>query len=103
MATLAAVALVSVLAGFGIASVYTFLSFAYPVECRASGMGIGLMTGRAGGIAIAISGGLLLTLEGDSLLPFFAVLLGAAAVAAVGILILGRRYAGRLQDMAEAR
>jgi len=99
IATYAAIALVSVLAGFGITSVYTLLSFGYPAACRASGIGIGLMAGRAGGIVSALTGGALLALDGDSLVPFFSVLFGAAVVAAIGILILGRRYAGRLRDL----
>jgi AAHS family 4-hydroxybenzoate transporter-like MFS transporter len=98
----AAIAAVSILVGFGITAIYTLLSFAYPAACRASGIGIGLMTGRAGGIVSALTGGALLALWGDSLTPFFAVLLGAAIAAAVGILILGGRYAGRLRDIAAA-
>jgi AAHS family 4-hydroxybenzoate transporter-like MFS transporter len=100
-ATLGAVAVVSILAGWGIAAIYTLLSFAYPAGCRAGGMGFGLMAGRTGGITIALSGGMLLAIDGDSLLPFFAVLTVAASIAAVGILILGRRYTGRLGDMTD--
>lgn len=99
LATFAAIAGVSVLVGFGITAIYTLLSFGYPAACRASGIGIGLMTGRAGGIVIALSGGALLALEGDSLAPFFTVLLVAAAIAAAGVLILGPRYAVRLEEM----
>jgi AAHS family 4-hydroxybenzoate transporter-like MFS transporter len=102
LAVYAAIAAVSILAGFGITAIYTLLSFAYPAACRASGIGIGLMTGRAGGIVSALTGGALLALWGDSLTPFFAVLLIAAITAATGILVLGRRYAGRLRDIAEA-
>jgi AAHS family 4-hydroxybenzoate transporter-like MFS transporter len=101
-ATLGAVAVVSILAGWGIATIYTLLAFAYPPGCRAGGMGFGLMAGRAGGITIALSGGMLLALEGESLLPFFALLMTAGAVAALGVLILGPRYAGRLADQAAA-
>jgi AAHS family 4-hydroxybenzoate transporter-like MFS transporter len=100
--TLGAVAIVSILAGWGIATIYTLLSFAYPVDCRAAGMGFGLMAGRAGGISIALAGGALLALEGESLLPFFAVLTVAAAIAALGVIVMGPRYAGRLADLAAA-
>jgi AAHS family 4-hydroxybenzoate transporter-like MFS transporter len=101
-ATLGAVAVVSILVGFGIAAIYTLLSFAYPVACRAGGMGFGLMAGRTGGISIALSGGLLLAIDGDSLLPFFAVLIIAAIVASIGIAVLGRRYTGRLDQFVES-
>jgi AAHS family 4-hydroxybenzoate transporter-like MFS transporter len=102
LAVYAGIAAVSVLVGFGITAVYTLLSFAYPAACRASGIGIGLMTGRAGGIVSALTGGALLAIWSDSLTPFFAVLLAAAGIAAAGILILGRRYAGPLRAIAAA-
>jgi AAHS family 4-hydroxybenzoate transporter-like MFS transporter len=100
-ATLGAIAVVSILAGWGIATLYTLLSFAYPVGCRAGGIGFGLMAGRTGGITIALSGGALLALGADSLLPFFAVLIAAAAIAALGVIMLGPRYAGRLSELME--
>jgi AAHS family 4-hydroxybenzoate transporter-like MFS transporter len=100
-AILGAVALVSILVGWGIATIYTLLSFGYPASCRAGGMGFGLMAGRTGGIMIALSGGALLALEGDSLLPFFGLLIVAAAVAALGVIVMGPRYAGRLSEIAE--
>jgi len=102
LATYAAIAGVSVLAGFGITAIYTLLSFGYPAACRASGIGIGLLTGRAGGIVIALSGGALLALQGDSLAPFFGALLVSAALAATGVLILGPRYAVRLEAIADS-
>jgi AAHS family 4-hydroxybenzoate transporter-like MFS transporter len=89
----AGIALVSVLAGIAIAGIYTFVAFAYPAACRASGIGITLMTGRAGGILIAQTGGVLLALQGNSSLPFFATLLGAAVLASLSIWSLGARYA----------
>jgi AAHS family 4-hydroxybenzoate transporter-like MFS transporter len=100
--TLAGVSLTSIFAGFGIAAIYTLLPFAYPVACRAGGMGFGLMAGRAGGITISFIGGMLLAIDGDSLLPFFATLAVAAVVAAISIVILGPRYAGRLRDLVQA-
>jgi AAHS family 4-hydroxybenzoate transporter-like MFS transporter len=99
--TLSAVSAASIFSGFGIAAIYTLLPFAYPVSCRAGGMGFGLMAGRAGGITIALSGGALLALDGDSLLPFFLTLMAAAIVAAIAIVALGRRYAGRLRDLVD--
>jgi hypothetical protein len=101
-AILGAIALVSVLAGWGIAAIYTLLSFAYPPDCRAGGMGFGLMAARTGGIVISLSGGALLALDGDSLTPFFLLLGAAAAAAGLAILVLGPRYAGRLRDLVPA-
>jgi AAHS family 4-hydroxybenzoate transporter-like MFS transporter len=98
-AMLGAIALVSVLAGWGIATIYTLLSFGYPAGCRAGGMGLGLMAGRAGGITSAFTGGALLAIDSTHPLPFFGLLMIAGAVAALGVIILGQRYAGKLVEM----
>ena len=89
----AGIALVSALVGVGIASLYTFAAFAYPPTCRGSGVGITLMAGRAGGILSSFAGGILLSLDGTSTLPFFATLVGSAAFAALSVWSLGARYA----------
>jgi AAHS family 4-hydroxybenzoate transporter-like MFS transporter len=98
-AMLGAIALVSVLAGWGIATIYTLLSFGYPAGCRAGGIGFGLMAGRAGGITSAFAGGALLAIDSAHPLPFFAPLMIAAAVAGLAVILLGPRYAGRLVDL----
>jgi hypothetical protein len=97
---LGAIALVSVLAGWGIATIYTLLSFGYPTGCRAGGIGFGLMAGRAGGITSAFTGGALLAIDSAHPLPFFGLLMIAGAVAGLAVILLGPRYAGRLVDMA---
>jgi AAHS family 4-hydroxybenzoate transporter-like MFS transporter len=99
---LAGIGLVSVLAGIAIAGVYTFAAFAYPAPCRANGIGITLMAGRAGGILSAFTGGILLSLQGNSTLPFFATLFAAALVAAISVLALGARYNVVLRNEGEA-
>ncbi len=80
---------VGAFSGAGIAAIYTLLAFVYPISCRASGIGMGLMMGRAGGIAVTLIGGLLLAVDGDNLLPFFAALVLAAIAAIIGTMILG--------------
>lgn len=77
--------------GAGIAAIYTLLAFAYPVSCRSSGIGIGLMMGRAGGIAVTLIGGWLLSLDGDSPLPFYGSLAVAVLAALAGTWLLGSR------------
>jgi AAHS family 4-hydroxybenzoate transporter-like MFS transporter len=56
------------LAGAAISAVqvglYTLAAHVFPTECRASGVGWVLGTGRIGGIASSLGGGLLLTLTG---------------------------------------
>jgi AAHS family 4-hydroxybenzoate transporter-like MFS transporter len=80
---------VGAFSGAGIAAIYTLLAFVYPISCRASGIGMGLMMGRAGGIAITLIGGALLAADGDNLLPFFAALVVAVFAALAGTWILG--------------
>ncbi len=87
--TLVATGGVGAFSGAGIAAIYTLLAFVYPVSCRASGIGMGLMMGRAGGIAVTLVGGILLAVDGDNLLPFFAALALAAVTAIIGTMILG--------------
>lgn len=89
----AGIGLVSALVGIGIAGIYTFAAFAYPPACRGSGIGITLMAGRGGGIASSFAGGILLSLDGDNTLPFFAALFGGATLAALSVWLLGARYA----------
>jgi AAHS family 4-hydroxybenzoate transporter-like MFS transporter len=68
--------------GLGIATIYGLLSYSYPVAYRSTGMGIGMMFGRSGGICIALAGGALLTLDGANTRPFF-IVLGALALASI--------------------
>ncbi len=68
--------------GGGMASSFAIVSTCYPVDRRATGIGIGVMVGRVGGIVTVFSGGLLLR-AGNSDPTLF---LGAIAIMmAVGI------------------
>jgi AAHS family 4-hydroxybenzoate transporter-like MFS transporter len=95
--TLIATGGVGAFSGAGIAAVYTLLAFVYPVSARASGMGMGLMMGRAGGIAATLVGGTLMALDGDNLVPFFAAAALAALAAIAGTMILGPFLAANRQ------
>ena len=68
-------------AGSALASIYGMMASGYAVECRAGGLGFGMMLGRAGGIIASLSGGYLLEWQGSATLPFLMVL---AVLAAMG-------------------
>lgn len=76
--------------GAAISIIYAMLSYAYPAAGRASGVGLGIMIGRLGGVLGAFSGGMLLALDGVSTLPFFAVMAVLALIALIGFLIVDR-------------
>jgi AAHS family 4-hydroxybenzoate transporter-like MFS transporter len=76
--------------GAAIASVYALLASSYPVSCRSSGIGFGMMMGRLGAIASTFSGGALLSVEGRGPTPFFVALALSAIVAFIGLLIVDR-------------
>jgi AAHS family 4-hydroxybenzoate transporter-like MFS transporter len=62
--------------GGGMASCFAIVSTCYPVDRRATGIGVGVMVGRVGGIVTVFSGGLLLRAgNGDP-----TVFLGAIAI-----------------------
>ncbi|MEY2854745.1 MAG: hypothetical protein RL030_1877 [Pseudomonadota bacterium] len=82
-------------AGGSTAAIYTVLAFGYPAACRAAGVGMGMMMGRAGGIASTYSGGSLLSLAGNSTLPFFAILALCAVFALGGALVIDRHILPR--------
>lgn len=82
--------LVGGLTGACIAAIYALLAYAYPVSCRASGVGFGLMMGRAGGIVTTLVSGALLEAHTGSTKPFFAVLAMVSLCAFVGTLIIDR-------------
>jgi AAHS family 4-hydroxybenzoate transporter-like MFS transporter len=90
------VAVVLVLSGMGgftgaiSAAIYALLSLGFPASCRSSGIGIGMMIGRAGGILSALGGGWLLSIAGSSTLPFFAVLGVLSVLIAGGAIVLDR-------------
>ena len=76
--------------GAAIALTYALLAFAYPTSCRARGIGVGIMIGRIGGAGATLFGGALLSLDGDSTVPFFIVCGGLTLSSLVGVKIINR-------------
>lgn len=76
--------------GAAIALTYALLAFAYPTASRARGIGVGIMMGRLGGVGATLLGGALLSLEGDSTLPFFAVCAALTLCSLIGAAIVDR-------------
>lgn len=87
--------------GTVLASLYMVLAAGYPAPRRASGLGLGMMLGRAGGIASTFSGGYLMGAVPAQSWPFFsALLLGVAGALSGWVLIdrhLARSHAGGRQ------
>ena len=80
-------------AGSALASIYGMMASGYAVECRADGLGFGMMLGRAGGIIASLSGGYLLEWQGAATLPFLVVLAVLAAIGGVCAFISNRHVA----------
>lgn len=73
-----------------IATFYSLLALGYPVSCRSTGIGLGMMMGRAGGVLMTFYGGSLLDLGGDSITPFFAVMAVCALIVSSSAWIIDR-------------
>lgn len=76
--------------GAAIALTYALLAFAYPTACRARGIGVGIMMGRLGGAGATLLGGALLSVDGDSTMPFFVACGVLTASSIVGASIIDR-------------
>lgn len=76
--------------GAAIALTYALLAFAYPTASRARGIGVGIMMGRIGGVGATLLGGALLSVDGDSTLPFFAVCATLTLCSVIGAAIVDR-------------
>lgn len=76
--------------GAAIALTYALLAFAYPTACRARGVGFGIMMGRLGGVGATLLGGALLSVDGDSTTPFFAVCGALTLSSVIGAGIIDR-------------
>ncbi|WEK46018.1 MAG: MFS transporter [Candidatus Andeanibacterium colombiense] len=77
----------------GIATLYSLITLGYPVSCRSTGIGLGMMMGRAGGILMTFYGGSLLDLGGQSVVPFFAVMAVCALLVSLSAWIVDRHVA----------
>ncbi|WP_305097636.1 MFS transporter [Croceibacterium aestuarii] len=68
-------------ASVGITTLYAMAALLYPPEVRAGGIGLGMTSGRIGGIAMSFAGGYLLDFADGSASVLFGVLAAAAIVA----------------------
>jgi len=82
-------------ASIGIATIYAMMTLGYPLSCRSSGIGFGMMMGRMGGVGMSLAGGYLLDLGGRSVMPFFAVLAVCALVVSSSAWIVDRHIRPR--------
>ena len=92
--------------GAAIALTYALLAFAYPTSCRARGIGVGIMMGRIGGASATLFGGALLSLDGDSTVPFFCVCGALTLSSMIGVRIVDRHIPmarGVIPGVSEAR
>jgi MFS family permease len=80
--------------GSVLAATYTVLANGYPTQLRATGLGIGLMIGRVGGIASTFTGGMLLAVPDLGALPLFLVLVVCALLALWGIGMIDHHVPG---------
>jgi len=76
-----------------IALIYGVLAHGFPPSCRAGGVGMAMMMGRAGGIVSSFFGGTLLSLAGGQGTPFLVALGAAAFLALAGTLVIDRHVA----------
>jgi AAHS family 4-hydroxybenzoate transporter-like MFS transporter len=84
------------LAGAAMASIYAVMAFGYAPSCRASGIGFGMMLGRAGGILTSLLGGYLIGENGSASPNALFVVLGLNAVIIIAAaLMIDRHIPGR--------
>jgi AAHS family 4-hydroxybenzoate transporter-like MFS transporter len=69
------------------------LAHGFPPSCRAGGVGMAMMMGRAGGIFSSFFGGALLSIAGGQGMPFLVALGAAAFLALAGTLVIDRHVA----------
>lgn len=88
-----AAGLLGFVSGAMVTTIYAVMVAGYPLDRRASGMGLGLMFGRIGGILILGTGGLLLTASGKTFTLFYVVLAIANLLTAFATIIIDRHLA----------
>ena len=81
--------------GTVLASLYMVLTTGYPAANRSSGVGLGMMLGRGGGIASTFSGGYLLGSAPSASWPFF-VAAGMGVLGAAAALVMIDRHVVRV-------
>jgi AAHS family 4-hydroxybenzoate transporter-like MFS transporter len=83
--------------GGGMASCFAIVSTCYPVDRRATGIGVGVMVGRVGGIVTVFSGGLLLRAGDGDPTVFLGAIAIMMAVGLAAVFINDRHIAPRRQ------
>jgi MFS transporter, AAHS family, 4-hydroxybenzoate transporter len=81
--------------GTTLAMMVAILALAYPTAIRSTGLGMGGMVGRTGGIAIALFGGAILSTRGTDPTPLFIVLGVSTAIAFAAMLTIDRHIPAR--------
>lgn len=93
LAMLTAIGVIGVSAGFAVTACYALSVYAYPVHCRAVGMGLSAASARAGGIMVIVNGGIMLTIGKQDPSLFLMTLVVASAFLAFGTLLIDRHIA----------
>ena len=73
------------------AAMYVIMALGYPQSCRSAGIGFGIFMSRVGAFLATAFGGTLLQWGGTSVVPFFAVLLVAAALVSAAAFVVDRQ------------
>ncbi|HSG53890.1 MAG TPA: MFS transporter [Paracoccaceae bacterium] len=74
----------------GVASMYALMTHAYPPSCRSAGIGFGIFMSRVGAVGASLFGGTLIEWGDGSLLPFFGILIVAAALISAAAFVVDR-------------
>ncbi len=74
----------------GIAGMYVIMAAGYPSSFRSTGIGLGILMSRVGAVGATAFGGVLLDMGGDSVLPFFIVLIVSAALIFAAAFVVDR-------------
>lgn len=73
-----------------VASMYALMTHAYPSSCRSAGIGFGIFMSRVGAVAASLFGGTLIDWGQGSLVPFFSILIVAAALIMAAVFVVDR-------------
>ena len=84
-----------------VAAPYSIMTMGYPVSCVSSGVGLGMLAGRLGGVGMSLAGGYLLDLGGTSVLPFFFTTAILALLVSASAWIIDRHIPPRGTELAE--
>lgn len=74
----------------GIAGMYVIMAAGYPSSFRSTGIGLGILMSRVGAVGATAFGGVLLDIGGDSVIPFFGVLIVSAALIFAAAFVVDR-------------